>query len=368
MYVRRDGLDPDPRLAELRGTRPVSRITMPWGEQAWLVTRYADVRAVLGDAAAFGSGSRQGFAGRPDFDRAGFLVGYDPPEHTALRRELAGEFTVRRMRQLAPRIGCLAEELLAAMAAAGPPADLVSAFALPLPSLVICELLGVPYRDRQRFQENSVARLDLSLSMADRSAAVARSRAHIDSLIDLPGDGLLARLAARLPRPAAVGVGDLLLLAGHETTASMLGLGSLLLLRNSAERARLSDGEQYAEEMLRYLSIVHSVLPREAKRDLTLSGQRIRAGEVVLCSIPAANRDAELVDRPDTYDVTRPAGAHLAFGYGIHYCLGASLARIELQVALPALFRRFPRLAVAGAPRFRVSSAVYGLRALPVTW
>jgi cytochrome P450 len=368
VYVRRDGLDPDPRLAELRAARPVSRITMPWGQQAWLVTRYADVRAVLGDAGGFGNGSRQGFAGRPDFQRAGFLVGYDPPEHTALRRELAGEFTVRRMRELAPRIARLAEDLLDDMAAAGPPADLVAAYALPLPSLVICELLGVPYQDRRRFQENSAARLDLALGMADRSAAVARSKAHIDSLIDRPGDGLLARLAARLPRPTAVGVADLLLLAGHETTASMLGLGSLLLLRNPAERARVRDGEPYTEEMLRYLSIVHSVLPREAKRDVTLSGRRIRAGDVVLCSIPAANRDAALVERPDAYDGTRPAVGHLAFGYGIHYCLGASLARVELQTALPALFRRFPGLALADDPRFRVSSAVYGLHSLPVTW
>jgi cytochrome P450 len=386
VHIRRDRFDPVAELGRLRIEQPVTKITLPWGAPCWLVTRYDDVRVVLGDATRFANGappligegqSDSGLAG------SGFFVAYDPPAHTMLRRLLTPEFTVARIRRLQPRIEAIVAEHMAAMEQAGPPVDLVEAFALPIPSLVICELLGVPYTDRAKFQRYSRQRLDMSASLESRSAAAMASHAYMAELVGReranPGQEMIGMLirehGAQLTDRELTGVADLLLLAGHETTSNMLGLGTLLLLQQPDQLALLRDNDdrvdQAVEELLRYLSVVHSVLPRIAQEDLTLGGQEIKAGELVLCSLPSANRDEGFGADLDRLDLTRKITGHLTFGHGIHHCLGAPLARMEMRIAYPALLRRFPTLRLAVPIEdvsFRAHSIVYGVESLPVTW
>ncbi len=240
VHMRRDRFDPDAILAEFRREQPVTRITMPWGTQAWLVTRYEDVREVLGDATRFSNANRPMPGPGLQTESDGMLLAYDPPEHTRLRRLLTAEFTMRRMQRLEPRVTEIVTDHLDAMERTGAPADLVSAFALPVPSLVISELLGVPYEDRVEFQRHSNARLDMSLPMEERVAAITAARAYMAEFVRRqrlnPGDDLLGMLVREhgddVTDKELAGIGDLLLIAGHETTANMLGLGTLLLLQN----------------------------------------------------------------------------------------------------------------------------------------
>ncbi|MEV7965701.1 cytochrome P450 [Sphaerisporangium sp. NPDC088356] len=390
-HIRRDRFDPVPELARLRADEPVSRVEL-FGRSAWLLTRYEDVREVLGDATRFSNRMRSPF-GIPSRDAdgdtaetprvvSGVLIGYDPPDHTRLRRLLTPEFTMRRMRRLQPRIEAIVAEHLQAMEDAGSPADLVKSFALPIPSLVICELLGVPYADREGFQRRSNARLNVFLDLEARAAALKESHAYMGELVTRqranPGDDMIGMLVREhgdaIDDAELVGVADLLLLAGHETTSNMLGLGTLLLLQNPDQLAAMRDGEeidQMVEELLRYLSIVHTVVPRTAKEDVVLAGRPIKAGETLILSIPSANRDSSLGDDLDRFDPSRDAGPHLAFGHGIHHCLGAPLARMEMRIAFPALLRRFPGLRLAVPIEevpFRSFSVVHGVESLPVAW
>ncbi|HVV23652.1 MAG TPA: cytochrome P450 [Pseudonocardiaceae bacterium] len=389
VHVRRNNFDPAPELAQMRAAAPISKLTMPWGAEVWLATRYREVRQILGDAARFSNGGA-GIAGGPlqgtstsaERNDSGFLLSYDPPDHTRLRKLLTPAFTVARMRRLRPRIETIVADHLAAMADAGSPADLVSAFALPIPSLVICELLGVPYSDRDMFQRLSRERLDISLDIAARTAAGEAARAYMRDLVAAerrsPGDAMLGMLVREhgdeIGDHELSGVADLLLLAGHETTSNMLGLGTLLLLCHPDAVPRLHDPEQIdtvVEEMLRYLSVLHSVIPRTATEDVAFGDLVVRKGDMVLCSLPAANRDPELGADMDTVDFTRRITSHLAFGHGVHHCLGAPLARMEMRIAYPALFERFPGLTLAVPFEdvdFRAMSVVYGLGSLPVSW
>jgi cytochrome P450 len=393
LHMRRDQFDPGPDLAKLGGEATVTRtdplLGQPEAGAAWLVTGYEEIRQVLGDAGRFGNGppdSAEGDAApRParPIEAPGFLLGMDPPGHTRLRRMLTGEFTVKRMRRLQPRIEAIVTGHLDDMEREGPPADLIRSFALPVPSLVICELLGVPYTDRAGFQRRSNLRLDMSRPLEERRAAGAESLAYMAELVARqraePGDDLLGMLVREhgdeLTDQEMVGIGDLLLLAGHETTASMLGLGTALLLLNPGQLALLRDRpgavDAAVEELLRYLAIVHTTVPRTARADVSLGGQLIRAGDRVLCSIPVANRRSELGGGMDSLDLAREPAPHLAFGHGVHHCLGAPLARMEMRIAFPALLRRFPSLRL-GTPieevPFRAFSFVYAIQSLPVTW
>jgi cytochrome P450 len=371
----------------------VVRVINSVGVEAWLVTRLADVRAVLADSRRFSNVlpaelfSR--LRGEPVSEEAaarsrrGSLLSADPPEHTRLRRMLTAVFTVRQMRQLEPRIQEIVENHLEAMARTGPPVDLVQAFALPIPSLVICELLGVPYEDRAYFQRLSSQLLDLSLEPAQRTQAFEDSRRYISTLVERhraqPGSGILADLIREhgddLDAEELAGIGSLLLVAGHETTANMLGLGTLALLRHPEQFRLVRDHPEHVdaavEELLRWLSIVTTAVNRITTEPVELGGRTIPAGELVLVCLPAANRDPALVPEPDVLDVTRGAIGHLAFGHGIHHCLGAPLARMEMRIAYPALLRRFPglRLADPDAPvPMRDASFIYGVAALPVAW
>jgi cytochrome P450 len=384
-HMQRDRFAPVPETQAARDEPGLIAIRTGFGTPARLVTRYADVREVLGDAERF---TNTGLPRLPMPEdgidpRAGNLLATDPPEHTRLRRLLTGEFTVKRIRRLEPRIVEIVDDHLDAMAAAGPPADLVGAFALPVPSLVICELLGVPYDDRAEFQGRAARQVDLSLPLEERGRVAAESRTYMGELVDRartePGDDMLGMLVREhgddLARSELIGIASLLLIAGHETTANMLGLGTLALLRAPEQLALVRDEPGAVapaiEELLRFLSVVHSGIPRTVRRDTTVGDVPVAAGEVLVLSLPAANRDPAAVEHPDDLDVTRTIAPHVAFGHGVHHCLGAPLARAEMAVAFPALFRRFPTLA-PGIPfeeiEFRSATIVHGLRALPVTW
>jgi cytochrome P450 len=390
LQMRRDGFDPVPELARVRDDEGVVRVMTPFGTPAYLVCRHADVREVLSDPSRFSNawtpfGPQGGDLTAEELAemRQGNLIGYDPPEHTRLRRMLTPEFTVRRMRRLEPRITEIVEAALDELERAGRPADLVSQFALPVPSLVICELLGVPYADRAQFQERSARLLDISLPLERRRAAQRENREYMARLVARaqaePGEDMLGMLVREygddLATAELIGIAGLLLIAGHETTSNMLGLGTLALLRHPDQLAMVRDDparvEPAVEELLRWLSIVHSMPPRTTTTDVEIAGQRIPAGSLVVVSLPAANRDHAFVADPDALDVGRAVPGHLAFGHGAHYCLGAPLARMEMRIAFPALLRRFPDLGLAEPDRdvaFRVFNVVYGLRSLHVTW
>jgi cytochrome P450 len=382
LHLQRDGFDPVPQLTDFEHGPVLATTSL--GTPARIVNRYAAVREVLADAERFSSalpvfGRRDPDAPPPEGD----LLTSDPPEHTRLRKVLSPEFTVRRIGRLVPRITEIVDEHLDALAAAGPPADLVADFALPVPSLVICELLGVPYADRAGFQSRAARQLDVSLPMPERMRAGAESREYMAELVARarrePDDDLLGALVREhgdeLTPGELAGVAGLLLIAGHETTASTIGLAVLKLLGEPDQLAVLRDRpeavENAIEELLRYLSVVHSGIPRIATRDTELDGEPVVAGEVLILSLPAANRDPALGEELDRLELTREVTRHVAFGHGVHHCLGAALARAELRVALPALLRRFPGLALAdpAAPvDFRSFAVVHAVRSLPVTW
>ncbi|GAA4157887.1 cytochrome P450 [Actinomadura keratinilytica] len=409
VYVRRDGLRPVAELDRIRAEEPISRIEVTLGPvrlPAWLVARHEDVRTVFGDHTRFSSamlGPPPGTADEPGGEPGGApgggpgggggapaglaagLLHSDPPEHTRLRNILKAEFTMAQMRRLEPRVRAIIDEHLDAIEEHGPPADLMEEFARPVPLAVISEILGIPYADGAEFLRLSNPHLDFDKDEAERTAAVMQSHAMLRELVrerrrGQGGDGgLLARLVAEhgadFSDDELAGMAALIVLAGHENMANMLGLGTMLLLSHPDQAAIVRDKPEAAatavEEILRYISVVPTSTPRTAVHDVTLSGRLVRAGELLVCSLVSANRDEALGDGLADFDVTRPPVPHLAFGHGIHHCLGAGLARMEMRLAYPALLRRFPDLRVAVREEdlvFREHSVSFGLRSLPVTW
>jgi cytochrome P450 len=382
--LRRHGLDPAPELGRRCVEEPVSRLAVPFGVRAWLVTGYEEVRAVLGRVEGFSNdfGNFAGTAGLGVHNNPGGLGFADPPVHTRLRRLLTPEFTMRRLARLAPRIDAIVAQVLDAMDEAHAPVDLWRSFALPIPSLTICELLGVPYHDRSRFQQLSAARFDLAGGAGVSLDAIGESLSYLRDLVTrqraAPGEGLLGALIREhgdaIDDQELAGLADGVLTGGLETTASMLALGALVLLRDSEAAAVVRGGDgaeanRFVEELLRYLSVVQVAFPRFATSSIRLGEATIAAGDIVVCVLSAANRDGAYNGSGDDFNPTRPARPHLAFGHGIHRCVGAELARMELRVAYPALVRRFPGMRLAIDPthvRFREASIVYGLESLPV--
>ncbi|WP_158891346.1 cytochrome P450 [Amycolatopsis anabasis] len=376
--------DPPAGLAELREQRPLSRLSYPDGHTGWLVTSHALVREVLADSR---------FSVRPELRHLpvpgapggnqpappGMFSGMDEPEHGRYRRLLTGQFTVRRMRRLTEQIQKITDEHLDAMARHGGPVDLVRAAAQPIPAQVICELLGVPYADRARFQGHALDLFRLDASPEQLAAAYSAVHEFIRELVAAkraaPTDDLLSGLTTSdLTDEELVNIGFVLLGAGLDTTANMLALGVFALLSHPGQLAALRADPGLAghavEELLRYLSIIPFTV-RTALTDLELHGERISAGETVTVSVPAANRDPARFADPDTLDLLRPASGHVAFGHGVHQCLGQQLARVELQVVLPALLTRFPalRLAIpAEDVALRADMLIYGVHELPVSW
>ena len=376
-------INPAPELARIRSEQPVFgvRRPLPTGGSLtmWLITKYADARELLSSRDTSNSlGRSESAAAQP-----GFLVSLDPPDHTRIRRMLTGQFSMRRLTAMRPYIEQITTKLLDQIEAAGPPVDLMQAFALPLPSLVICELLGVPFEDQADFQRRSDTMLDVSVTSKQQAQNTLEMNAYMQSLVNRhrqnPGDDILGMLirdhADELTDEELVGIGNILLVAGHETTANTIGLGTLLLLQHPDQFALIRDDPEMitsaVEEILRYLTIVDTGTPRIILKDMIIGDQLIQAGDVAMVSLPSANRDVDFMADPDLFDVTRQPQAHLTFGHGIHQCLGQQLARLEMSVALPALLQRFPTLSLAASVTeltFRGDGPVNGVRELPVTW
>lgn len=381
--------DPHSEYIRRQEEEPVSRIRLWNGEEAWLLTRYDDVRAMLGDPRFSADISRPGFpALRPQTERADTVrtfIRMDPPEHTVFRRMLTREFMVRRIDAKRPAIEQAVDKCLDDMAGLRPPVDLVESLALPVPSMVICDLLGVPYQDHAFFQEQTRAILSRHSTQAQVRAAGDELGDYLRRLViakeKRPTEDLLGRLVTEreqtgeLSRDDLVTMARLLLVAGHETTANMIGLGTLALLENPDELRRLRADPSLVpgavEELLRFCTIVRFGLPRATVQEVQIGGQTIPAGQGVIALLSVANRDPREFQDGDRLDLGRPARRHVAFGYGVHQCLGQTLARAELQIVLPALFDRFPtlRLAVpANAVPLRHDMFIFGVHELPVAW
>jgi cytochrome P450 len=308
------------------------------------------------------------------------FIAMDPPDHSRLRKRLTGAFTVKRMKQLEEHIADLVERQLDHLASLTPPIDLVREFALPVPSLVICELLGVPYDDRDSFQANSAQFMVRDQTLQEKMGAYIALNTYLSELVTRkraePGEDILSDLAGHddLTIEELTGAAFLLLLAGHETTANMLSLGTFALLEHPEQLAELrADPELLpgaVEELLRYLSVA-DIFFRYATEDLELGGETIPKGSTVVVSLLAANRDPQRFENPDTLDLHRNARGLLSFGHGVHQCLGQQLARIEMRAGFEGLLRRFPTLALAvpaGEVKLRTDMNIYGVHELPVTW
>ncbi|MEQ0563949.1 cytochrome P450 [Amycolatopsis sp. NEAU-NG30] len=380
---------PPEAYAEIREEDPVTRVRLPDGKQAWVVSRHEDVRAVLNDRRFSADRQHPDFPQlvpglrRPDDERT--MITMDAPEHGPARKAVLGEFTVRRMEALRPRIQEIVDERIDALLAGPRPGDLVETLSLPVPSLVICEMLGVPYADHGFFQVQTAKVIKRATPPAERRAAVDAVREYMSDLIaakeDNPPDDLLGRQIVKLReegtyrRAALAATGFLLLVAGHETTANMISLGTVALLEHPDQLAQITADPgktlDAVEELLRYFTIVDAATARLCVEDAEIGGQLIRAGEGVLALGYAANRDPRAFENPDDLDIERGARHHVAFGFGPHQCLGQNLARMELQIVFDTLFRRIPTLklatAVADLP-FKDDANIYGLYRLPVTW
>ncbi|MDX3192184.1 cytochrome P450 [Streptomyces sp. MN03-5084-2B] len=376
--------DPPADYATRRETAPTSKVRCPAGMDAWLVTRYADVRAVLADRTMSSRGASSVHV-NPNADleeevSPGSIIQLDGAAHSRLRKKVIAEFTVRRMKALRGYVRDLVESHLDAMLAHGSPADLVQDFALPIPSLVICELLGVPYADRSRFQRQSATMVSTDATREEGEQAYHELSGYLGELFVAkqrnPQDDLFSRLSSSddpLTTEELVVLGLSLLVAGHETTANMIALSTVVLLEHPGSReAVLASPEGAVEELLRYLSVVQWGVLRYATSDVQVGSRSVRAGEWLVAALNSANRDESVFRGADKLDFGRESPrTHVAFGFGAHQCVGQQLARVELQEALTGLFRRVPDLRLA-VPReeleFKHNTLVYGVRELPVAW
>lgn len=379
--------DPPKELIEAREHGPISRYIFPDGHQGWLITGYDLVRSVLADSRF--SSRKELMRHHPTIDLGdievppappGEFLLMDEPQHGRYRKPLVGKFTVRRMRLLTERVEQITADHLDAMAKAGPPADLVTAFAKPIPAIMICELLGVPYQDRGSFQAQIESFLSGEKSKEDQITAYIATQHYLAELVAAkranPTDDILSDLTdSDLTDEELRGMSLILLAAGFDTTANMLALGTFALLRNPAQLAALRAdptlADRAVEELLRYLSVAKMFM-RTALEDVELGDRTIEAGTTVILSYNTANRDPERFADPHVLDLRRQDGGHVAFGHGIHQCLGQQLARVEMRGAFPALFNRFPTLRLA-VPAEEVglrpeTADIYGVKSLPVTW
>lgn len=378
-------LAPPAEFASWRAEPGLRRVM--WNDEpVWSISRYQDIRAALVDPRLSANTLPNLIRPAGEENAPVIFARIDDPEHHRLRRMMANQFTFRRCEAMRPKIQDLVDHYLTAMIETGPPADIVRDFALPVPSLVIALLLGVPPEDLELFQHNTSAGLDVNSTEEQRIQGFAEMYAYIQELVARktrePGDDLVSRLVTdyvatgQLDNDTVAVNAVVLMLAGHETTANMISLGTVALLEHPDVFAQLGQtGEaaviaQAVEELMRYLTIVHAQVDRVALQDLTIGGQLIRTGEKVLMNLPSGNWDTAFAAEPEKLDVQRNARGHLAFGYGTHQCIGANLARVEMQVAFSTLARRLPtlRLAVPAAELKYKDADIYGMKELPVTW
>ncbi|TMR98921.1 cytochrome P450 [Nonomuraea basaltis] len=384
--------NPPATVRQLTADEPVSKVRIWDGSTPWFITRHADQRTLLTDPRISIDENRPGFPhmtrGRAEAAKVTppLITNTDAPEHTRLRRMVNGPFTVKRAEALRPAIQKITDDLIDAMLAGPKPVDLVTALGLPLPTLVISELLGVPYEDNEFFHHQSTVALSHESSGQQAQEAAGALFGYLDGLIEQktanPADDMLSELAARIKagemtRAEAATMGVAVLIAGHETSASMIPLGTLALLQNPGQFAVLRDTDDpkviaaAVDELLRYLTIVHTGVRRIALEDIEIGGQVIRAGDGIIFDISAASWDPSMFPEPERLDLSRAARQHQAFGYGPHQCLGQNLARVELQVVYSTLYRRVPTLRLATSfdeIEFAFEGIAYSLRSLPVTW
>jgi cytochrome P450 len=372
---------------------PGAKQAHTWDDKpVWLFTRYEDVRAVLGDNRFSGDPAKPGFpslspARNAVLEAEPAFIRMDPPEHGRHRRMLTKEFMIKRVTALRPKIQEIFDRLLGEMLAKGPPANLVEDLFLPLTSEVIADILDVPREDHAFFQEQSRLKVLLDVDPQIPTDASKRILAYLDNLVterekDPEGrEDLISRLIVEQVRPGnlshreLVVMAELLLMAGHETTANQMALGVYSFLTNPDQLKLLLNDPSLlrgaVEEMLRFHTIVHYNAFRVALEDVEVNGQLIRQGEGVIALIAGANRDPAVFDEPDKFDITRKADHHVAFSYGIHQCLGQPLARVELQTVFGTLFQRVPTLRFA-VPETEIHGKgdhfVLGVETLPVTW
>jgi cytochrome P450 len=384
--------DPPRPLREAAGQHPVSRVRI-WNDSTpWIITGHAEQRALLLDPRVSVNDRLPGFphwhAGmeRIATQRAESVFNTDPPEHTRFRRMMTAPFTVKRVTAMRAVVQEITDDLIDQMLAGPRPADLVEAIALPLPTRMICTIMGVPWEDHATFSAQAAVGMKKDV---DAQAQIATFRWQHDYFVDLvraraaePRDDVVSDLARRVTdgeiaaeEAAAMGVG--LFVAGHETSANMIALATLALLEHPDQLTilRESDDPQVVtravEELLRYLGIIHMAQRRIAKEDIEIGGQTIKAGEGILIELASANRDPRVFPEPQVLDLHRSASAHHAFGWGPHQCIGQQLARVELQVVYGTLFRRIPTLSLATTIdqiEFKHDGLAYGVYHLPVTW
>ncbi|MBB4682662.1 cytochrome P450 [Amycolatopsis jiangsuensis] len=376
---------PPAAYRELHTRRPVSRVTLPNGDQGWLVTGFAETRDLLVDLRVSADRTRPGFPALLPSPAEGTplrtLAGMDDPEHNRFRRMVTSWFTIRRVRAMRPALERLAGTLVDRMAGESRSADLVPAYCLPLPSMVICELLGVPYADHEFFQD----RTRTMITAEDQAEVVRAATELIGYLTGLaadktrgPGPDLISYLLAgqvgpgRMTVAQLVNMAVLLLGAGHETLSGSIALGVALLAGDTERLAALRTAPEAAvEALVRHTSVTDTVVNRVATADIDVGDVRIRAGDALVFSTAVANRDHRVHPDPDRLDLSDGHRRHVAFGFGVHQCLGQNLARIELEVALTVLFDRLPGLRVAipeAELPVKSSPLVNGLKALPVRW
>ncbi|MFJ7998631.1 cytochrome P450 [Streptomyces sp. NPDC096310] len=385
-------LAPAPATQELRAEKPLTKVRIWNGGTPWLITRHADQRTLLTDSRVSDDDLDPGFpyvnAHRAQIAPVSprMITNTDAPEHTRLRRTVNGPFVVKRIEKMREPIQKIVDDLIDTMLAGPAHADLLKAFALPVPSLVIAELLGVPYEDHDFFQTSSSTVLDSTVAPEKAREVSGALAAYLDKLLgeklENPGDDVLSEMGGRvkageMSRTEAVHMGVAMLIAGHETTATMISLGTLALLQHPDQLALLRETDEpkvvanAVDEVLRYLTIVQTGVRRVAKADIEIGGVVIKAGDGMIFDLHAANWDPEAFPEAQRLDLTRPARTHQAFGYGPHQCLGQNLARLELQVVYSTLYRRIPTLRL-DAPieelEFDHTGTTYGVHSLPVAW
>ncbi|MGI8311946.1 cytochrome P450 [Saccharopolyspora hattusasensis] len=386
--------------AELSTRRPISRAVLPSGKSVWLVASYELVKELLIDPRVSSNRFHAGFphqfrqvqtAAQQDAQRGqksaviGRAFGVDGAEHAARKRLVVPEFTVRKVQALRPRVQEIVDDCLDSMEAAGSPAELMSAFALLVPSRVICDLLDVPQEDREHYLERTMTMVDHASTIEQRQQANVDVLDGLDGLIrakeqDL-SDDVLGRIVRRnvelgvLSHDEIVGMAAFLLISGFETTANMISMGTLGLLENPDQLELLVADPGLAasavEELLRYFSVSDPAGSRVALEDIELGGETIRAGEGVIALAGAANWDPAVYEHPERLDIRRNAGGHLAFGHGAHQCIGPHLARLELEVVFGTLFQRLPGLRVTTPVedlRYKVGANIYGVHEVPIAW
>lgn len=385
---REDPLGLPVDYTRLRETEPVSRVSMPNGQEAWLVTRHAEARAVLAEPELFSSDRRQEGKPKRTFNDVVVesILFLDPPDHTRLRGLIAGRFAGKRMAALAPRARQITDDLLDDMICAGPPADLVTAVNEPVPLRVICEILGAPFDDHALFHQW----VDVATNFGEQTEdnfqrTMADFRNYMEDVVAAkrrdPGDDLISELVGErdgngsLSHDELISLSILLMIAGHDNTAATLGLGEIMLITEPDQFARLATDDaaltSAVEEVLRHQAIVHLGRPRVATRDCEVGGTRIRKGDAVVVMLPAANRDPRVFDDPERFDISRKPNPHIGFGHGIHHCVGHALARMELRAVFERLAARLPGLRLAepvAGLGWRQGYNAYGVRTVPVTW